>query len=208
MSDPLGDLLAPYYNSNVSQASFDTAVRTKVGPQNSLDSLGSTGLMMGIVGAIGGAATGYYTSRLNKIQNKWAAVIAEENAKMSELQAQDALRASQVRTGEISRKAQRVKSGQKVAMAANGIAMTGGTYAEVLTSTDIYKEESIREETLRGYREAWGYRMQGLSYEGQASAYASSAKSSNPLASAGAGLFSGGMNAAYNYAKFKQWSNM
>lgn len=171
-------------------------------------SLGSMGAAMGIIGALGGAANGYYASRLNKIQNKWAVVIAEENAKMSELQAEDALRASQVRVGEISRKAQQVKSGQKVAMAANGIAMTGGTYAEVLTSTDIYKEESIREETLRGYREAWGYRMQGLNYSGQAGAYASSAASSNPLASAGAGLMSGGADALYNYARFKSWSIM
>lgn len=171
-------------------------------------SLGSMGAAMGIIGALGGAVNGYYASRLNKIQNKWAAVIAEENAKMSELQAGDALRASQVRVGEISRKAQQVKSGQKVAMTANGIAMTGGTYAEVLTSTDIYKEESIREETLRGYREAWGYRMQGINYAGQAGAYASSAASSNPLASAGAGLMSGGADALYNYARFKSWSIM
>lgn len=171
-------------------------------------SLGSMGTVMGIVGAVGGAVNGYYASRLNQIQNKWASVIAEENAKMAELQAEDALRASQVRIGEISREAQQVKSGQKVAMAANGIAMTGGTYAEVLTTTDIYKEESIREETLRGYREAWGYRMQGVNYAGQASGYASSAASSNPLASAGAGLLSGGVNAAYNYAKFKSWSTL
>mgnify|MGYP001777699178 CR=1 FL=1 len=166
-------------------------------------SIGNAALYAGIAQAIGSAAVGYYTSRLNKIQNKWASVIAEENAKRAELQAQDALRASQIRVGEISRKAQQVKSGQKVAMAANGIAMTGGTYAEVLTSTDIYKDESIREETLRGYREAWGYRMQGVNYSGQAGAYASASKSSNPLASAAGGLMSGALGAANTYAKFK-----
>lgn len=163
----------------------------------------SMGVYAGIAQAIGSAAVGYYTSRLNKIQNHWASVIAEENQKMAELQAEDALRASQVRVGEISRKAQQVKSGQKVAMAANGIAMAGGTYAEVLTSTDIYKEESIREETLRGYREAWGYRIQGVNYSGQAGAYASASESANPLASAAGGLMSGALSAANTYAKFK-----
>lgn len=184
-----------------------TLAPNRIAPPTGAGAASSGGLSMGIYAgiaqAIGSAAVGYYTSRLNKIQNHWASVIAEENQKMAELQAEDALRASQVRVGEISRKAQQVKSGQKVAMAANGIAMAGGTYAEVLTSTDIYKEESIREETLRGYREAWGYRIQGVNYSGQAGAYASASESSNPLASAAGGLMSGALSAANTYAKFK-----
>lgn len=166
-------------------------------------SLGNAFMATGIINAIGSMATGYYTSRLNKIQNKWAAVIAEENQRMAELAAEDALYASAVRIGQISMKAERVKSGQKVAMAANGIAADAGTYAEVLTTTDIFKEESIREERLNGYRQAWGIRTQALNYGAQAGAYRASAASSNPLAAGTAGLMSGAADSAYNYAYFK-----
>ena len=168
--------------------------------------LGTPLLALGIIGAVNSGINAYYSSKMNKIQMELQAKIAEENQRMSELAAEDALYQSQVKIGEISRKAQQVKSGQKVSMAAAGIAAAGGTYAEVLTSTDIMKEESISIERMNGYKAAWGYRMQGLNYGAQAGAARVSASSSNPLTSGFTGLASGLTNVAYQHAYFNRKS--
>lgn len=165
---------------------------------------GTPMLALGIVGAINAGVNAYYSSKINKIQMELQAKLAEENQRMSELAAQDALYQSQVKIGEISRKAQQVKSNQKVSMAAAGIAAAGGTYAEVLTSTDIMKEESINIETMNGYKAAWGYRMQGLNYGAQAGAARVSASSGNAFIQGFTGLASGLTNAAYQYALFNR----
>ena len=160
---------------------------------------GTPMLALGIVGAINTGVNAYFSSKMNKIQMELQAKLAEENQRMSELAAQDALYQSQVKIGEISRKAQQVKSNQKVSMAA-----AGGTYAEVLTSTDIMKEESINIETMNGYKAAWGYRMQGLNYGAQAGAARVSASSGNAFVQGFTGLASGLTNAAYQYALFNR----
>lgn len=159
---------------------------------------------LGIIGAVNTGINAYYSSKMNKIQMELQAKIAEENQRMSELAAEDALYQSQVRIGEMSRKAQQVKSNQKVSMAAAGIKAAGGTYAEVLTSTDIMKEESIKIERINGYNAAWGYRNQGLNYSAQAGAARVSAASSNPLTSGVTGLAAGLTNTAYQYAYFNR----
>lgn len=170
------------------------------------NTFGSALTALGIVGAVNSGINAYYSSKMNKIQMELQAKIAEENQRMSELAAEDALYQSQVKIGEVSRKAQQVKSGQKVSMAAAGIAAAGGTYAEVLTSTDIMKEESISIERMNGYKAAWGYRMQGLNYGAQAGAARVSASSSSPMLSGLTGLTSGLTNVAYQYAHFNRKS--
>lgn len=165
---------------------------------------GAPMLALGIVNAVNTGVNAYFSSRMAKIQANLQAQLAEENQRMANLAAEDALYRSAVNIGEISRQAQQVKSSQKVAMAANGIAMTGGTYAEVLTSTDIMKEESINIERLNGYKEAWGYRMQGVNYGAQAGAARVTAGSASPTLSAASGLMSGLTSAAFNYAYFNR----
>lgn len=168
------------------------------------NTFGTTLTALGVIGAVNSGINAYYSSKMNRIQMNLQAKIAEENQRMSELAAEDALYQSQVKVGEISRKAQQVKSNQKVSMAAAGIAATGGTYAEALTSTDIMKEESINIETMNGYKSAWGYRMQGLNYGAQADAARVSASSSNPLASGLSGLSAGLSGVYYQYAYFNR----
>lgn len=170
----------------------------------STNTFGNSLTALGIIGAVNSGINAYYSSKMNKIQMELQAKIAEENQRMSELAAQDALYRSQVKIGEISRKAQQVKSNQKVSMAAAGIAAAGGTYAEVLTSTDIMKEESINIETMNGYKAAWGYRMQGLNYGAQAGAARVSASSGNAFMQGFTGLVSGLTNVAYQYAYFNR----
>lgn len=170
----------------------------------STNTFGRSFTALGIISAVDSGINAYYSSKMSKIQMDLQAKIAEENQRMSELAAEDALYQSQVKIGEISRKAQQIKSSQKVSMAAAGIAATAGTYAEVLTSTDVMKQESINIERANGYKAAWGYRMQGLNYGAQAGAASVSASSSSPFTSGLTGVTSGLTNTFYQYALFNR----
>ncbi len=118
-----------------------------------------------------GAVTSYYSSAIQKIQRQMQAELARYNARQAERAAQSALMATNYRIGAISEKFEKVKSGQKAAMAANGIVLGIGSAAEVTATTDRDKHRSMEEERLNGMREAWGLRTQQLSASLTASAH-------------------------------------
>ena len=166
-------------------------------------SMGNSGAGWGIAGAaisaIGGIVTGYYSSRIQKAQARMQQNLAEFNQRQAERNAQLALMQSAQRIGQISRKYEGVKSSQKAAMAANGIVLGVGSAAEVTTTTDIDKEQSLQNERMNGMREAWGYRMQGLGY-GQTAANANSmAQQADSLAPAISQGLTSGLNSYTNY---------
>ena len=129
------------------------------------------GVVAGVGSAIQGAVTSYYSSAIQKIQRQMQAELARYNARQAERAAQSALMATNYRIGAISEKFEKVKSGQKAAMAANGIVLGIGSTAEVTTTTDLDKHRSMEEERLNGMREAWGLRTQQLSASLTASAH-------------------------------------
>lgn len=166
-------------------------------------SMGNSGMGWGAAGAaisaIGGIVTGYYSSRVQKAQARMQQNLAEFNQRQAERNAQLALMQSAQRIGQISRKYEGVKSSQKAAMAANGIVLGVGSAAEVTTTTDIDKEQSLQNERMNGMREAWGYRMQGLGYGQQAASANSVAQQADSLAPAISQGLTSGMNAYTNY---------
>ncbi|WP_240905396.1 hypothetical protein [Bordetella hinzii] len=84
------------------------------------------------------------------------------NASIAELGAQSALSAGQQQIATQTLKAGQLKSSQRAAMAANGVALDEGSAAEVQQSGDIVK--GIDMDTLRANaaRAALGYRVQGM----------------------------------------------
>lgn len=157
------------------------------------------GMVSGVISAVGGMVTGYYASRVQKAQARMQQNLAEFNQRQAERNAQLALMQSAQRIGQISRKYEGVKSSQKAAMAANGIVLGVGSAAEVTTTTDIDKEQSLQNERMNGMREAWGYRMQGLGYGQQAASANSVAQQADSLAPAISSGLTSGMNAYTNY---------
>lgn len=118
------------------------------------------------------------------------ALVAANNADLANWQARDATRAGETQVANEMRtrgqaldqsrtEAATVKSGQKVALAANGVDITEGSAADVLNSTDYIGDlnaanindaanrniNTIRENAVRN---AWGYRTQGIGYNDQA----------------------------------------
>lgn len=118
----------------------------------------------GLVSAFGGMSVTRHQNSIAKAQ----ANIARINAQSMELQAQAVLRANESATVRKTMEAGQVKSAQRVALAANGVAVGEGSAAEVQASTDIVKEMDKNQMKENAVRNAWGYRMQAANYEGQA----------------------------------------
>ena len=94
--------------------------------------------------------------------------IARLNAQMMEWQAQGRLRSNEKDQVRLTMQAGQVKGSQRAALAANGIAVGEGSAAELQATTDIIKEIDSNQLTENAHRDAWGMRMQGANYEGQA----------------------------------------
>lgn len=185
--DPLGAFVSPMYQNGGGGASTDAAFEEAYYSGDNATTLSKVSawlksdqgfsVMSGVTtvaGAVAGMATGYYSSQISKIQAQMQAQIAEFNQRQSERSAQAALMQSQQRIGQISRQFESRKASQQASMAANGIQLGIGSAAEVTTTTDIDKTMSINNEYANGYRDAWGKRMQGVSYGLQADAALSS----------------------------------
>lgn len=150
---------------------------------------------------IGNAVTAFNTSRANKVVAQYQAQIQENNARMAELSALSALNQSQWKIASITMRAGKIKSSQKVAMAANGIKVGVGSSRELLATTDLMKRIDVNTEYANGYRAAWGYRTEAIQANMKATALRGTARSQSPFA-AGATYFAAGILDTYkNYAK-------
>lgn len=127
---------------------------------------------MSLIGQVGGMFTSaigsYYSAAAQKAMLKGQAAIAETNARISEMGAQSALYQGQQQVGQLTMRAGQIKSGQRAAMAANGIDLGEGNAAEVQASTDIMKEIDANTLTANAVRSAWGYRTQATNFENEA----------------------------------------
>ena len=126
-------------------------------------SLAMQGIMT-LASAFGSASVARYQNSIAKAQ----ANIARINAQTMELNAQYALKRGEDAIVQKTMAAGRMKSSQRAALAANGIAVGEGSAAELQASTDIVKEIDTNTIKSNATREAWGYRTQATNYRGQA----------------------------------------
>lgn len=123
--------------------------------------------------------------------------IARLNAQMMERQAQGALRSAEKAIVTKTMQAGQLKSAQRARLAANGIAVGVGSAAELQASTDIVKEIDSNQIKSNAVRDAWGYRMKAVGFEGDA--LMAQASKQNPLGVFGSTLLSGASQVANNY---------
>lgn len=123
--------------------------------------------------------------------------IARINAQMMERQYQATLRASEKAIVSKTMAAGQVKSAQRAALAANGIAVGEGSAAEMQASTDIVKEMDVNQIKSNALAEAWGYWWKGVGYEAQA--LQSEAQKVNKWDKFGTTLLGGASQVASNY---------
>lgn len=136
-------------------------------------------------GLLGGFAGSFYSAKSQKSNLQHQARMADINARIAETGAKTELARGQAEYARHTLQAGHLKSAQRAALAANGVALNEGSAAEMLAATDIMKEidaQTIEENALRN---AWGYRSQAADYRNQALMGQAQASSISP---AGAGL--------------------
>lgn len=122
----------------------------------------------------------YWSAKNSKITLEGQAALADVNARISELGAQQELVKGQQQVGQLTMQAGHLKSTQRTAMAANGIDLGEGNAAEIQASTDIMKEIDKNTAEANAVRSAWGYRTQGMNYQNEATVKRGSASGINP----------------------------
>jgi len=158
---------------------------------------------MSLYGQIGGvfaSAIGSYSSaQAQKSNLKFQADMAEISARMSEQSAQSALNQGQRQASAISMRAGQIKSGQRAALAANGVDLGAGNAAELQASTDIMKQIDMNTAEANGIRAAFGYRTQGVNYQNEAMLKRSTAGSVSPFGAMATSLLGGATAVAGNW---------
>lgn len=145
----------------------------------------TTGLTTAQMISLGLSAAGAATSAIGAYQQaKVAGDVAARNAKIADLQAEDALRRGENEAAELRRRAAATKSAQRVSLAAKGLDLTYGTAADLQDQTDFFGESDVATIRTNARKEAWARRSQGATFQAEA-------LSSRPWLSAGSTLLAG-----------------
>lgn len=162
------------------------------------NAIGALGLGLQALGAIQGAFGAYYQGRIMRSQLKLQAAISEINAKVAENAAQMALLRGQRAEGISRLKTAQLKSDQKVALAANGVDLTGSPSVDnILGTTDFMGELDALTINQNAVADANNFRTQSANYGAQATMSAAQASGVN----AGAMAFNSLLGSAGQFAQ-------
>ena len=160
---------------------------------------GYGGLFLNIGGALSGAIGSFYSAKVAKINLEGQAFLADTNARIAELGAQSVLNQGQQEIGRLTMQAGKVKSAQRVALAANGVDLGEGNAAELQASTDIMKEIDRNTVEANAVRSAWGYRTQAVNSQNDAMVKRSTADTISPFGTAATSLLGSAGNVATSW---------
>lgn len=142
-------------------------------------------------GMASGAVGSFYSAKMTKQQLAFEAGMADINARIAELGAQQELLNGQKAVGALTLQAGQLKSRQRTAMAANGVDLGEGSAAEIQASTDIMKAIDVNTIEANAVRDAWGFRTQGANYQSEALMKRGSAAGISPFAAGASSLLTG-----------------
>jgi len=155
------------------------------------------GAGMDIVGTVFGA-------RSKRSQLKFEASIAEQNAQISEMAARSATEQGIREQQAIRLRAAKLKSSQRVAMAANGIALNEGNALDIQTETDLFAETDANMAAYNAAAAAWGYKTQAQQQRTTARANRVTADGISPTTSGVTSLISGATSVASNWYQLNE----
>jgi hypothetical protein len=144
--------------------------------------VGAVGLGMQVIGQVKEA----------KAQNQaldYNARVAEQNAQLSQMQADDANRRGEEDARRQRAKAAALRSDQRAAFAASGVMVDSTSALDVLEDAARWGEDDAQTLKLNASKEAWGYRLQGANYADEAKMLKKSKV--NPYWGAGGSLLTG-----------------
>lgn len=152
--------------SNPYSAQADGSVRS----WSDLSSYGQSQFITTGIQAIGNFFTTRTKAKTSNYVARIQAEIAEANARLESLKANQALARSNQQISALTMRYGQMKSTQKVAFAANGIKASNGSYQEVLMTTDLYKKMDVDTAYANGLNAAFGYMSKGAAYRMSAEA--------------------------------------
>lgn len=161
--------------------------------------MGYASVATSIIGAIGSAQLARTQAKANKSALQFQSEMSQINARMAERSAQSVLLQGQQQIGNLTLRSGKIKSGQRVSMAANGIDLGEGNAAEVQATTDLITEIDKNTIEANAVRSAWGYRTQGVNAANVGLMASASADSINPNAAAASTLIGSAGNVAQTW---------
>lgn len=131
-------------------------------------------------------------------QSKVAGEVAARNAKLADLQAEDALRRGEREAAELRRRVAATKSAQRVSLAAKGLDLTYGTAADLQDQTDFFGESDVATVRTNARKEAFARRSQSANFQAEA-------LSQRPWLAAGSTLLTGAGQVADKWYTYRGW---
>ena len=163
------------------------------------ESLQKAGPMLSFFGTINSAVGTYYQTKAQASALQHQAEMAEINMRINERSAQSAMLQGQKKIGQLTLKAGKLKSAQKVSLAANGVVIGSGSAAEILASTDLLKEIDANQIWQNTDQNAWSIRTKGTNQYISSLTAKAAADALSPFGSASGTLLSGVGDVATNW---------
>ena len=164
-------------------------------------SFGTLGLISTGVSTLFNAFGAKSVTKYNNAIAQAQADIAKINADTMNLHYQQRLFAAEGEYQRETMQAAQVKARQKVALAANGVAIGVGSAAEQLASTDIVKKINLNRLESNAKSEAWGYRAKETDYRNQALMSLAKKQSASRAFTDSLLIGAGNMGMAFAYGK-------
>lgn len=138
-------------------------------------------------------------------QKKWAnynEAVSRNNAKISAMQATDAIERGKLERQEHERKVRALHGKQTAGLAANGIQLGDGSAFNLLSDTELFGRMDANTISQSAERKAWAHRVQENNHTAEANAYDAKGDSINPWMSAGSSLLASAPGVASSWMNF------
>lgn len=119
-----------------------------------------------VLGALGSVMQGVAANNAAKAE----ASAAEQNARIADLQATEAVKGSSKEEMKLRRQMQMLQGRQRAVAAASGLNADAGSMADIQDASMREGEQDVSVLRMNAARESWGYQVQGTNYRNQASA--------------------------------------
>jgi hypothetical protein len=191
----------PMSSTTMLTSSYTAApnVAPSAGAGSMSSAMGYASIFSSIIGAIGSASLARTQAKGTQSALNFQSDMMKINARMAERSAQSVLLQGQQQVANLTLRSGKIKSAQRVALAANGVDLGEGNAAEIQATTDLMTELDKNTIEANAVRSAWGYRTQGVNASNQALMSSTSAQSINPNNAAMSSLMGSAGNVAQSW---------
>jgi hypothetical protein len=174
--------------------------------KSDMNALGGAMTFSAIGDTISTGLNTYTRAASTRAQAKYEKFRYDQNAKLAELQAIDALKRGERAASTIQMRTKQTIGSQRAALAAQGIEINADTAADIQADTKLYGDFDAIEVKNNAWREAFGYKMQALSFtqSGEMARSAGEFAANQTIAAGGMSAARGVATKAMNYYTVKE----